>query len=175
MSHRFHLQKGLRPNSRIVYRFSLLIYRWWTNRTRLHWPIGLRAKKIHQTMVLDRQGSYTRPVIGLVRCVCTWGHPGWPEGTMHSLSATLCLWTYMHRYWRWMSHDILAWCHHLHFLGWNPCHILLLRWNQYVKALGPFWVDQDFCDAWLITLELPFPWWVLERFVNERQAWGHPG
>ena len=25
---------------------------------------------LHQTMVLDRQGSYTRPVIGLVRCVC---------------------------------------------------------------------------------------------------------
>ena len=25
---------------------------------------------LHQTMVLDRQGSYTRPVLGLVRCVC---------------------------------------------------------------------------------------------------------
>ena len=25
---------------------------------------------LHQTVVLDRQGSYTRPVIGLVRCVC---------------------------------------------------------------------------------------------------------
>ena len=41
----FHLHKGLRPNSRIVYRFSLPIYRWWTYRTRLHWPIGLRTKK----------------------------------------------------------------------------------------------------------------------------------
>ena len=25
---------------------------------------------LHQTMVLDREGSYTRPVLGLVRCVC---------------------------------------------------------------------------------------------------------
>ena len=25
---------------------------------------------LHQTMLLDRQGSYTRPVLGLVRCVC---------------------------------------------------------------------------------------------------------
>ena len=25
---------------------------------------------LHQTMMLDRQGSYTRPVLGLVRCVC---------------------------------------------------------------------------------------------------------
>ena len=25
---------------------------------------------LHQTMVLDREGSYTRPALGLVRCVC---------------------------------------------------------------------------------------------------------
>ena len=49
MFHWSHLQKGLCSNSRIVYRFSLLIYRWWINRTRLHWPSGLRAKKNSST------------------------------------------------------------------------------------------------------------------------------
>ena len=56
---------------------------------------------------------------------------------MYSLSANFCLW------WRWMSHCILAWCRRSLFLGWNLCYILLLRWNQYVKALGPLWVEQD--------------------------------
>ena len=43
---------------------------------------------------------------------------------------------HIHRYCRWMPHDILAWCHHLHFLDWDLCYTLLLRWNQYVKAWG---------------------------------------
>ena len=57
MSHMFHLHNGHRPNSRIMYRFSLPIYRWWTNRTRLHEPIGLRAKKIGRVPTSSNLGD----------------------------------------------------------------------------------------------------------------------
>ena len=46
MSHVSQCTKGSAPIRESCTDFSPLINRWWTNRTRLHGPIGLRAKKI---------------------------------------------------------------------------------------------------------------------------------
>ena len=45
MSHVSQCTKGSAPIRESCTDFSPLINRWWTNRTRLHEPIGLRAKK----------------------------------------------------------------------------------------------------------------------------------
>ena len=45
MSHVSQCTKGSAPIRESCTDFSPLISRWWTNRTRLHGPIGLRAKK----------------------------------------------------------------------------------------------------------------------------------
>ena len=45
MSHVSQCTKGFAPIRESCTDFSPLINRWWTNRTRLHEPIGLRAKK----------------------------------------------------------------------------------------------------------------------------------
>ena len=46
MSHVSQCTKGSAPIRESCTDFSPLINRWWTNRTRLHGPIGLRTKKI---------------------------------------------------------------------------------------------------------------------------------
>ena len=38
--------------------------------TKTRAPDFLFLQDLHQTMVLDREETYTRPVLGLVRCVC---------------------------------------------------------------------------------------------------------
>ena len=43
---------------------------------------------------------------------------------------------HIHRYCRWMSHVILAWCHHSHFLDWNLYYNLLLRCFLCERHLG---------------------------------------
>ena len=45
MSHVSQCTKGFAPIRELCTDFSPLINRWWMNRTRLHEPIGLRAKK----------------------------------------------------------------------------------------------------------------------------------
>ena len=90
----------------------------------------------------------------------------------------------MHCYWRWMSHFILAWCHHSFFLGWNLCCILLLRWKLYARpGIIPVchtcwwtarcyvsWIDVLLCQAF-ITLELPFH----DEYWRDVSVKGRPG
>ena len=64
MSHVSQCTKGSAPIRESCTDFSPLINRWWTNRTRLHGPIGLRAKK----NTLKLEGSETI-------CFSIHGHP----------------------------------------------------------------------------------------------------